>query len=114
MTRLRSSRLAVLLLLAPLAGCMTWVPAASPAESLLQQPEPPERVRVVTREGNELILVAPVIRAGALVATDAPGAVLLRDVTDIQVEKLSISRTVGLILPGVVILAVVGKQACRC
>jgi len=78
------------------------------------QPEPPERVRVITNEGAELILEAPVIRAGALVATAAPGAVLIRDVTSLEVEKVSVARTIGLALPGVIILAIVGKEACRC
>ena len=83
------------------------------AEALLQQPEPPERVRVITNEGAELILEAPVIRAGALVATAAPGAVLIRDVTSLEVEKLSIGRTIGLVMPGVIILTVVGIRAAR-
>lgn len=114
MTRLRSIRLLSILILLPLAGCVTWTPAGMSAEALLQQPEPPERVRVVTSEGMELILEAPVIRAGALVSTAAPGAVLVSDVTTLEVEKVSIGRTIGLALPGVIILAVVGKRSCRC
>ncbi len=114
MTMMRSIRPLSLLMLLPLVGCVTWTPAGMSAEALLQQPEPPERVRVVTSEGMELVLEAPVIRAGALVATGAPGAVLVRDVTSLEVEKVSIARTIGLALPGVIILAVVGKRSCRC
>jgi hypothetical protein len=83
------------------------------AEALIQQAEPPQRVRVVTSEGDELILIAPVIRAGALVATGAPGAVLLREVTTLEVETLSIGRTIGMTVPGAIILALVGWRAGR-
>ena len=113
MSRSRGLSLLVLLLVLPLAGCLTWAPAGMSAEALIQQVEPPERVRVITSEGDELILRAPVIRAGALVATRAPGAVLLRDVATLEVEKLSIGRTIGMAIPGVIILAVVGYRASR-
>ena len=109
----RGFSLLVLLLVLPLAGCLTWAPAGMSAEALMQQAEPPERVRVITNEGDELILIAPAIRAGALVATRAPGAVLLRDVASLEVEKLSIGRTIGMTIPGVIILTVVGIRASR-
>lgn len=83
------------------------------AEDLLLQPDPPERVRVVTNEGAELVLEAPVIRAGALVATAAPGAVLIENVTSLEVETVSIARSIGLAIPGVVILTIVGIRAAR-
>ncbi len=114
MSRMRSIRPLLMLMVLPLAGCLTWTPAGMSAEALLQQPEPPERVRVVTNDGAELILEQPVIRAGALVATAAPGAVLVGDVSSLEVEKVSIGRTIGLALPGVIILAIVGKRSCRC
>ena len=109
----RGFSLLVMLLVLPLAGCLTWAPAGMSAEALMQQVEPPERVRVITNEGDELILIAPAIRAGALVATRAPGAVLLRDVATLEVEKLSIGRTIGMTIPGVIILTVVGIRASR-
>ena len=114
MFRMRRVRVLSLMFVLPLAGCLTWSPAGMSAEDLLLQPEPPERVRVVTNEGAELILEMPVIRAGALVATAAPGAVLVRDVRSLEVEKVSIMRTIGLTLPGAIILAFVGKRSCRC
>ena len=114
MSSVRRFRLVALVLILPLTGCVTWAPAGMSAEALMQQPEPPERVRVVTGEGAELVLEAPVIRAGALVATAAPGAVLIEDVTTLEVEKISVARTVGLALPGAVVLAVVGLVSCRC
>lgn len=113
MSQSRGLILLVLLLVLPLAGCLTWAPAGMSAEALMQQVEPPERVRVITSEGDELILIAPVIRAGALVATRAPGAVLLRDVATLEVEKLSIGRTIGMAIPGVIILTFVGYRASR-
>ena len=113
MSRMRRFRLLSLVLVLPLAGCLVWTPAGMSAEALILQPEPPERVRVVTNEGDELILVAPVIRAGALVATGAPGAVLISDVTSLEVEKVSIARSIGLALPGALILTVVGIRSAR-
>lgn len=113
MPRMRRFRLLSLVLILPLAGCLTWTPAGMSAEALLQQPEPPPRVRVVTNEGAELILEAPVIRAGALVATAAPGAVLIRDVTSLEVETVSVVRSIGLALPGAIILAIVGIRSAR-
>ena len=114
MSRMRRVRVLSLMFVLPLAGCLTWSPAGMSAVDLLLQPEPPERVRVVTNEGAELILEMPVIRAGALVATAAPGAGLVRDVRSLEVEKVSIMRTIGLTLPGAIILAFVGKRSCRC
>jgi len=112
-SKCRSLRLLTLVLVLPLAACLTWAPAGMSAEALIQQAEPPQRVRVVTSEGDELILISPVIRAGALVATGAPGAVLLREVTTLEVETLSIGRTIGMTVPGAIILAVVGWRAAR-
>lgn len=110
----RRRLLLVFALLLPLSGCLTWSPAGMSAEALILQPEPPERVRVTTRAGDQLVLESPVIRAGALVATAAPGAAMIEDVVVLEVEKVSVTRTLGLTLPGALILAIVGLQACRC
>ena len=113
MSRKRGFRLLSLVLVLPLAGCLTWSPAGMNAEALLQQPEPPDRIRVVDNEGVAQILERPVIRAGAIVATAAPGAILIRDITSLEVETVSVARSIGLALPGVIILTVVGIRAAR-
>ncbi|MGB0543068.1 MAG: hypothetical protein ACPGPI_05065 [Longimicrobiales bacterium] len=113
MSTKRGFRLLSLVLVLPLAGCLTWSPAGMSAEALLQQPEPPDRIRVVDDEGVALILERPVIRAGAIVATAAPGAILISDVTSLEVETVSVARSIGLTLPGVIILTVVGIRAAR-
>ena len=113
MNRARRSLLVLALLSAPLAGCMTWQPAEAGPESLLQQPTPPDRVRVTRTDGVQLVLEAPRLRAGAVVATASPGAVLVENIRLLEVERLDVMRTVLLTIPAPVILFVVGKKAAR-
>lgn len=112
-TRSRAFRSTLLFLTLQLGACLTWSPVTATPESLFQQPEPPERVRVTGADGVPLVLERPVIRAGALVATAAPGAILIGDVETLEVEKVSVLRTIGLTLPGAVILALVGIKSKR-
>ena len=95
-------------------GCIAWSPVTVGPEVLLERPEPPQRIRVTRSDGVKLVLEAPVMRAGALVATAAPGAVLATDVEVIEVEKVSVTRTVGVLTPAFLLIALIGKQACRC
>jgi len=104
---------ATLLLVLHLAGCVTWQPVSTAPDRVVSE-EQPDRVRVTRMDGMELLLEAPAVRAGAIVATASPGAVLVGDVRSMEVERISVARSIALALPGVVILAVVGKAACRC
>lgn len=97
----------------PLAGCRTWQPAGMSPEALLAA-DPPPRVRVTRTDGEVLTLLAPEIRAGAMVATAAPGAVMLEDITLLEVRRTDVLRTVAFVLPGALLVALVGKGACRC
>ncbi len=76
--------------------------------------EPPERVRVTHEDGTQLVLERPELRAGAIVATAAPGAMLVDDVRLLEVRGVSVVRTIAFVLPGAIVLAVVGKESCRC
>lgn len=111
----RSSRIPALIVTCLLAtSCIAWAPVSVGPEALLRQPDPPERIRVTRADGERLVLEAPVLRAGALVATAAPGAVLVSDVRSIEVQRVSVLRTVGVVAPGALLLVIIGKQACRC
>lgn len=95
-------------------ACIAWSPVTVTPQVLLQQPEPPERIRVTHQDGMQLVLLRPTIRAGALVATAAPGAMLVSDVQLLEVEKVSVLRTIGVLTPSILLVAVIGKAACRC
>lgn len=111
---LRSLTVLTLLMLAvPLAGCRTWQPAEASPESLFR-PTPPERVRVTRTDGVQLTLERPELRAGAIVATAAPGAVLIENVRLLEVRRVDVLRTVAFVLPGALFIAIVGKESCRC
>lgn len=97
-----------------LGACLTWSPVTTPPDQLLAGPDAPERIRVTRNDGSQITLEQPEVRAGALVATAAPGAVLLDDTRAVEVEKVSVGRTIALVLPGVIVVAAVAKIACRC
>jgi hypothetical protein len=112
---MRHRRLLLLfsLLTLPLVGCRTWQPAQAPPETLLLR-DPPERVRVTRADGVQLVLERPELRAGAIVATAAPGAVMMQDVRVLEVRSVSVGRTAAFLLPGAILIAVIGKLSCRC
>lgn len=103
----------LLTLVLPLAGCQTWQ-AVDVSPEILLATTPPERVRVTRTDGEMLILEAPELRAGAIVATAAPGAVLLEDVRVLETRRVHVLRSIAFVLPGAVLLAIVGKESCRC
>lgn len=109
----RPPLLLLVLLLVPLAGCRTWQPTSVSPEALFRT-DPPERVRVTRADGVQLVLERPEIRAGAIVATAAPGAVLIENVDVLEVRSVSVLRTAAFLLPGAIVVAVIGKEACRC
>ncbi len=94
-------------------GCQTWKPVTGSPEALFQA-DPPQRVRITRNDGFRIVLEAPQIRAGAMVATASPGAILLEDIEQVEVRGVSVLRTVGFLIPGAVIVFLVGKRACRC
>ena len=108
-----SALLFALVLLLPLAGCQTWQQVETDPATLVTT-DRPDRVRVTRTDGVQLVLQAPEVRAGALVATTAPGAVLLENIRLLEVRAVSVARTVAFLLPGAVLVAVIGKEACRC
>ena len=110
--RLARSTLTLALVLG-LGGCMTWQPAGAPPETVLAS-SPPERVRVTRTDGVQLTLERPELRAGAIVATAAPGAVLLENVAVFEVRKVDALRTTAFFLPGAILVALVAKASCRC
>ncbi|MBT8489151.1 MAG: hypothetical protein HKN72_16865 [Gemmatimonadetes bacterium] len=103
----------LLVLVLPLAGCRTWQPAGMSPEALLEV-DPPPRVRVTRTDGEVLTLLVPEIRAGALIATAAPGAVMIEDIRLLEVQRIDVLRTVAFVLPGAILVALVGKESCRC
>lgn len=109
----RALALLGLVCLLGLAGCRTWQPVEADPVALVAE-DRPERVRVTRQDGVQLVLEAPEIRAGAMVATTAPGAVLLDDIRRLEVQAVSITRTVAFLLPGAILVAVIGKEVCRC
>lgn len=111
--RRRSLLVLLFAVLLPLAGCRTWQPANVSPETLFAA-EPPPQVRVTRSDGEILTLEAPEIRAGAIVATAAPGAVLIEDVSLLEVRRVHVLRTVAFVLPGAILVALVGKESCRC
>ncbi|MDH3272080.1 MAG: hypothetical protein OEN56_12140 [Gemmatimonadota bacterium] len=109
----RSRVLFPLMLVALLGGCATWQPVGTSAEAVFQD-DPPDQVRVTRTDGERLIIRGPQLRAGAIVGTASRGAVLLENIRVLEVRGTSVIRSIGLVLPGVVILAIVAKEACRC
>lgn len=112
MRRSRSLRLLLALSLMQLAACVAWQPVSVSPEALFRESRP-DRVRVTRTDGMQMVLEAPEIRAGALVATASPGAVLVNDVRELEVEKVDWVRTVALALPAPIILLVVGIRSAR-
>lgn len=96
-----------------LTGCRTWQTVDADPVALLVE-DRPERVRVTRQDGVQLVLEAPEIRADAMIATAAPGAVLLENIRRLEVQGVSITRTVAFLLPGAILVAVIGKRVCRC
>ena len=113
MTRSRSLPLFALLFALGLGGCVTWQPVTTPAAELMAT-EAPERIRITTSEGVTMTLLGPEIRAGALIGTLSPGAALIEDISVIEVEKVSVLRTIGLTAPAAALVALIAWQACRC
>lgn len=111
--RRRSLLLLLFAITLPLAGCLTWQPADVSPEALFET-EPPRRVRVTKTDGEVLTLEAPTIRARAIVATAAPGAVLLEDIQLLEIRRTDVVRTIAFVLPGALLVALVGKGSCRC
>jgi hypothetical protein len=114
--RSRYVRLPVLLLLAVQMGaCVSWQAVSTPHEAYIRD-QAPDRVRVTRDDGIQLTLLAPEVRAGAIVATQSPGAVLLGDVRTVEVERISVLRSVGIMLPAALLVAVAASIACgdRC
>lgn len=103
----------LLVLTLPLFGCRSWQPAGMSPEALLAV-DPPPQVRVTRTDGEILTLVAPEIRAGAMVATAAPGAVMLDDIQLLEVRRTDVWRSIAFGLPGAILIALVAKESCRC
>ena len=103
----------VFLLLALLGACVTWQPVTTPAPDYVTS-EVPERARITTSDGTVMTIEGPVVRAGAIVGTLSPGAVLLGDIALFEVEQTAMFRSVLLVLPAVVLVAIVALASCRC
>ena len=103
----------VFLLAALLGACVTWQPVTTPAADYVTG-EAPERVRITTSDGTVMTIEAPVVRAGAIVGTLSPGAALLGDISRFEVEQTAMVRSVLLVLPAVVLVAIVALASCRC
>jgi len=95
-----------------LAGCTTWHPVTTSPEEFFQQ-ERPDRVRVTRTDGVQLVLEEPELRAGAVVATASRGAVLSDDIETMEVQRISVLRTVLLALPAPIIMTVVGIRSAK-
>jgi hypothetical protein len=108
-------RILPLIVLMPvlLGACITWQPVAVPPGQYVTD-EAPERVRVTTVDGTRMTIEGPVVRAGAVVGTRSAGAALLDDIRTLEVEGTSVLRTVLLVAPAVVLVAVVALASCRC
>jgi len=106
MIRLRALLLLIVLLILPLGGCVAWQPVTVTPQDLFADGAP-ERVRVTLNDGAQLVLESPVVRAGAIVATAAPGAALIEDIATLEVEQTSVIRSIGAVLPAVLILVMV-------
>lgn len=85
------------------SGCVGWSRVDVDPETLITR-DAPERIRVTRDDGEQLTLESPQVRAGALVATAAPGAVLLEDVEAVEVEGVSFWRTLGVALGSALIV----------
>lgn len=96
-----------------LSACVTWEPiSVSPA--IYFESESPDRVRVTRTDGVELTLEDPAYRAGSIVATTSRGAVEVADIQTLEVEEVSLSRTLLWTVPAAVVLFGVAKVSCRC
>ena len=98
-----------------MSACLSWQAVSGPPDAYIRD-QAPESVRVTRNDGVQLTLDAPEVRAGAIVATQSPGAVLLGDVRTVEVEKISVLRSVGIMLPAALLVAVAASFACgdRC
>ncbi len=114
--RSRRFRLPVLFLLVVQAGaCVSWQAVSAPPEAYVRE-QAPDRVRVTRSDGVQLTLEGPEVRAGAIVATRSPGAILLGDVRAVEVERVSVLRSVGIMVPAALLLVLAANIACgdRC
>lgn len=89
-----------------LTGCQSWSQVDVSPQAFLTQ-ESPDRVRVTRDDGEQLILEAPVVRAGAIVATAAPGAVLLENVQLLEVRKIDLLATTLVAIPTALVVALI-------
>ena len=104
-SRRRFSLLALSLPLV-LGACVAWQPVSVGPDRLIAD-EAPERIRITTNDGAVMTIEAPAVRAGAVVGTRGPGAARLEDISVVEVERVSTTRTLGLVLPAVGIIAIV-------
>jgi hypothetical protein len=114
--RSRRIRILLLSLFALHAGaCVSWQAVSVPPEAYVRG-QVPERVRVTRRDGEQLTLEGPEVRAGAIVATRSPGAVLLGDIRALEVERIDVLRSVGIMIPAALFLVIAAGHACgdRC
>jgi hypothetical protein len=85
------------------SGCVGWSRVDVDPETLVTR-DAPERIRVTRSDGEQLTLESPEVRAGALVATAAPGAVLIEEVASVEVERISLWRSIGIAVPAALIV----------
>lgn len=114
--RSRHVRLSVLfLIVVQTSACVSWQAVSAPPEAYIRD-QTPDRVRVTRNDGMQLTLDGPEVRAGAIIATQSPGAVLLGDVRTVEVERIDVLRSVGIMLPAALLVAVAASIACgdRC
>lgn len=113
MSRSRALPLFALLVTLGLGGCVTWQPVTTPPAELIAA-EAPERIRITTSEGVTMTLHEPEVRAGALVSTLSRAAALIEDIEVVEVERVSVLRTIALTAPAAIVVAVIAWQSCRC
>lgn len=89
-----------------LTGCQSWSRVDMSPEAFLTE-ETPDRVRVTRADGEQLVLEAPVVRAGAIVATAAPGAVLIEEIQALEVRRTDLLRTTLFALPTALVVALI-------
>ena len=105
-----AGRLIAALLLVLVTACHSWQPATvSPRRLIVEEEESP--IRVILRDGTELTLRDATIRSDSIITGRVRFGtedLLVRDVSQVEVQRFSLFRTVGVIvLPSALLAAFV-------
>lgn len=91
---------ALLMLLAYLPACTSYVAMDDPAAELQPSPKPMEQVRVTTRQGESVVLYSPVLRGDSLWGVYPGGeqrGIPMADVSEVDALRPNGLLTAGLI-----------------